>query len=69
MNICYKFGNNVKKYRQQKGFTQEKLSELSGLSRNYISDVELGKRSISLKNIEIIAISLEIEVQYLFIFD
>lgn len=69
MNICQKFGLNVKKHRINKGITQEKLSEISGLSRNYISDVELGKRSISLKNIEIISVSLEIDIKNLFIFD
>lgn len=69
MNICQKFGLNVKKHRINKGITQEKLSEISGLSRNYISDVELGKRSISLKNIEIISVLLEIDIKNLFIFD
>lgn len=68
MNICVEFGKNVKKFRMQKQLTQEALSDISGLSRNYISDVELGKRSISLKNIQVLALSLEVDVQSLFIF-
>jgi ribosome-binding protein aMBF1 (putative translation factor) len=41
-NICTKFGNNIKKYRLKKGFSQEELAELSNLHRTYISAVERG---------------------------
>jgi len=68
-DICLKFGSNVKKYRKIKKLSQEKLGELSGLHRTYISAVERGKRSISLKNIQRIADALEIETHLLFLFD
>lgn len=44
------FGKRVRELREQKGkkFSQEKLSELSGLHRNYISDAERGTRNVSL---------------------
>lgn len=67
-DICKKFGLNVKKYRQIKGYSQEKLAEITGLHRTYISSVERGTRSISLNNIEKIAQSLEVEIYKLFIF-
>lgn len=67
-NICIKFGANVKKFRQSKGYSQEKLAEISGLHRTYISSVERGARSISLYNIEKIAKSLSIEIYELFKF-
>lgn len=68
-NICTKFGNNIKKYRLKKGFSQEELAELSNLHRTYISAVERGKRSISLKNIEILAKTLSVSIQSLFMFE
>lgn len=68
MDIINKFGQNVKKYRIKKSLSQEKLSELSGLHRTYISSLERGQRSISLKNIELIASALDIEIYKLFIF-
>ena len=38
MNIITVFGTNVRKYRTQKGMSQEKFAELCGLHRTYISD-------------------------------
>lgn len=68
MNICEKFGKNVKKYRTEAKISQEKLGELCDLHRTYISDIERRKRSISLNNIEKIALALNIDIQSLFIF-
>jgi len=67
--ICDEFGKNLKKYRLQKKLSQEKLAEIAGLHRTYISDVERGKRSISLDNIEKISNALDVEVYELFIFE
>ncbi len=65
-DICKKFGLVVKKYRIEKGLSQEKLAEISGLHRTYISSVERGTRSISLSNIDKIAKALELEPYKLF---
>lgn len=68
MDICKKFGENVCKYRVQRGLSQEKLAEYADLHRTYISAVERGERSISLKNIEKIAMALGILEKELFDF-
>lgn len=47
--------------------SQEKLAELSGLHRTYISDIERFKRSIALENIQKIADALKIETYMLFV--
>lgn len=67
-NICLMFGNIVRKYRTEKGYSQEKFAEIVGLHRTYISALERGKRSISLENIAKIANGLDIEVYKLFLF-
>ena len=66
MDILKVFGSNVRKYRIENKLSQEKLAELSGLHRTYISDVERFQRSISLENIQKIADSLKIETYELF---
>ena len=66
MDIVKVFGTNVRRYRNEKGISQEKLAELSGLHRTYISDVERFQRSIALENIQRIA-ALEVETYKLFL--
>jgi transcriptional regulator with XRE-family HTH domain len=55
------FAINLKWYRFSKGYTQEKLAELSNSTPKYISDLERGKFSPSLAKIEDIAKALDIE--------
>lgn len=67
VDIIKVFGGNVRKYRIEKGVSQEKFAELCGLHRTYISDIECFRRSISLDNIQKIANALEIETYKLFV--
>lgn len=69
MNICKKFGLNIKKYRKKLDLTQEELAEKTNLHRTYISSLERGRRSISLNNIEKIAKALNMKEYELFKFD
>ena len=69
MDIIRVFGQNVKKYRNKRGYSQEQLADISGLHRTYISDVERFKRSISLDNIQKLADALGIETYLLFVPD
>ena len=66
-DIIKVFAFNRRYYRIQKGLSQEKLAEISGLHRTYISTVERKERSISLINIQKIALALNVEVYKLFI--
>ena len=58
MDILTRYGQAVRKIRLERGISQEELADRCGLQRTYISDIELGKRNLSLENIERIAISL-----------
>lgn len=60
------FRSNLKFYRNERGLTQDKLSEISGISTDYLSQIERGKRTPSFKRIELIAKALNIEVYMLF---
>ena len=67
MDILGVFGDNVRKYRQERHLSQEVFAQKCGLHRTYISAVERHKRSISLNNIQKIADALEIETYKLFL--
>lgn len=53
-------GSNIKKYRENKGLSQNQLAEIVDLSREYVADVERGHKRISLKKLFAIVDALEI---------
>jgi len=59
------FAANMKRIRQEKKLTQEKVAEAADLHPNYISSVERGERNISICNIERIALALGVEMKEL----
>lgn len=64
--IFIRYGQIVRELRLSKNISQEILADLCGLHRTYISDVELGKRNVSLENIEKIAKALGVSLTKLF---
>ena len=67
MNIKELFGTNLRKFRTQKEYSQEKFAELCGLHHTYISDIECFQRNVSLENIQKIAEALEIKTYMLLV--
>ena len=67
MNLLNIFSKNVRQYRINKGLSQEKLAELAGLHRTYISALECQRRNISIDNIQKIADALDIDAYLLFL--
>jgi transcriptional regulator with XRE-family HTH domain len=60
------FGGRVRHYRKAAGLTQERLGELTGLDRAYISGVERAVRNPTLVNVEKIAKALRVKTAQLF---
>jgi transcriptional regulator with XRE-family HTH domain len=61
-DVAVRFGRRLREVRQGRGISQEKLAELAGLHRTYVSSVERGQRNISLLNIESLARALEVKM-------
>lgn len=61
-------GMNIKKYREQKGLSQNALADAVNLSREYIADVECGHKRISLKKLFAIVDVLDIKCSDIFDF-
>jgi transcriptional regulator with XRE-family HTH domain len=57
---------NIKKYRQRKGWSQAKLAEKMEISTNYLSDIETKRGWLSPFSLVKLANALEIEVYMLF---
>ena len=60
------FRYNLKFYRNKLNLTQEKLSEILGISCDYLSEIERGKRTPSFKRLDLIAAALDVDVYKLF---
>ncbi len=56
-------GKNIKKYRQEKGLSQDKLSKLADLSLNTVVKIELDESpNPTIETIQRIAKALEVSV-------
>ncbi len=61
MKIDYvAIGQRIRKFRLERGFTQERLSEMAGLTSAHFSHVETGNTKVSLPSLLRIAASLDV---------
>ncbi len=67
--VLVKFGDRVRKFRREKGLSQEQLSFKANLHRTYIGMVERAEKNITLVNIEKIANALGVSLNELMKFD
>ena len=65
IDILLRFGERIRKLRKDRGFSQEKFATECGLDRTYFGGIERGERNVALKNIEVIAIALELSLSEL----
>lgn len=64
--IHVEIGTRIRQLRIKKGFSQEKLAELSDLNTSYIGQVERGEKNPSVDIVYRIASALEIPMPDLF---
>ena len=57
-DILIRFGQNVRYYRRKQKISQESFAKLAHLHRTYISQIEIGKRNVALRNVVKIAKAL-----------
>ena len=63
--INKKVGLNIRKYREKKEWSQEQLAFEADLHRAYIGQIERGEKNIGIRNLDIIAKALNINVSEL----
>jgi len=51
-------GQRLRALRKERGLTQDRLGELSGLSGKFIGEVERGQKSISIDSLYAVAVAL-----------
>lgn len=63
------FGQRLRQLRRERRLTQAALARRTGLNQGYISDLERGKRNISLRNSYRLARALKVQLEELFKLD
>ncbi|MGO4345505.1 helix-turn-helix domain-containing protein [Paenibacillus sp. MCAF9] len=58
-------GNHIRSKRKEKKLRQEDVSDSTGLSRNYISDIECGRYTPSVDALSKIAACLDLDLNVL----
>lgn len=64
-DIRTRFGTRLRQVRQSRKLSQEKLGELAGLHRTFVSMAERGQRNVTLATVEKLAKALKCRMAYL----
>ncbi len=60
------FGANLRRYRVERGLSQERLALETGIDRAYVGRIERGSENITIARMEALAAALGLEVRDLF---
>jgi DNA-binding XRE family transcriptional regulator len=61
-DISSRFGARLRELRRERNLTQLRMASDFGIDRSFISDVERGRKSISLPMLEVIALGMKISL-------
>ncbi len=65
MDVSSRFGVRLRQLRRERNLTQLRMAVDFGIDRSFISDVERGRKSISLPMLEVIALGLKMTLSEL----
>lgn len=54
-------GANLRRYRQERGLSQEAFADVVGVHRTYMGGLERGERNLTLKSLERLAAVIEVD--------
>ena len=61
-DVSSRFGDRLRELRKSRNLTQLQMAISFGIDRSYISDVERGRKAISLPTLEVIALGLKVSL-------
>ena len=68
MEICITLGRRLRELRKLTGLSQEKMAEQAGVNAKYYSEIERGKRNVTVKVLDKIVTNLGVTMEELFHF-
>jgi transcriptional regulator with XRE-family HTH domain len=67
MSLQEKLGRTIVCLRREKGYSQEAFANEAGIDRRYMSDIENGKRNISIDILDRVCNKLGIKISEFFV--
>jgi len=64
-DVLTRLGSNIRTARKEKGWTQEKLAELSGINDKEVSHIEQGRRNITIDTLVKISTAFGVSIDNL----
>jgi transcriptional regulator with XRE-family HTH domain len=61
-DICIQTGDRIRQLRIKRGWRQIDLAETAGISENYISDLEIGKKEICIRTLQAVASAFDMTI-------
>lgn len=65
LDVSSRFGAKLRQLRHERNLTQLRMAVEFGIDRTFISDVERGRKSISLPMLEVLALGLQLSLSEL----
>lgn len=65
LDVSSRFGLRLRELRKERNLTQLRMANEFGIDRSFISDVERGRKSISLPMLEVIALGMKLTLSEL----
>jgi DNA-binding XRE family transcriptional regulator len=65
VDVSSRFGLRLREMRRERNLTQLRMAREFGIDRSFISDVERGRKSISLPMLEVIALGMKVSLSEL----
>ena len=60
MDIRARLGRNIRRLREEQGWSQEDYADRAGIHRTYVSEIERGKRNPTITVVERLAAPLDV---------
>lgn len=54
-------GRSLRRYRQERGLSQEAFADLVGVHRTYMGGLERGERNLTLRSLERLAATIDVD--------
>lgn len=61
MDVRQRLASNLRRRRQEHGWSQEEFADRAGIHRTYVSDLERGSRNPTIIVVERLAVALDVK--------